>query len=163
MDMIIDSLFNARRNVKCYIANYKHELLFYREITRSFLTTPCKWLWNDSHTHSFFENWLILKFGKTFSVLALKYEYEVNCQEKSRFYKFISKRRTISLMHNSILRSIWLNFMAICLVFIGSFKLFTFFFPLDFQLFRPEHHWRDLSSRNAHLVHQNWYRISFTF
>jgi hypothetical protein len=37
------------------------------------------------------------------------------------------------------------------------------FFSSDFQLFRPEYHWRDLSSRNAHLVHQNWYRISFTF
>jgi hypothetical protein len=31
-----------------------------------------------------------------------------------------------------------------------------------FQLFWPEHHWRDFSSRNAHLVHQNWYRVSFT-
>jgi hypothetical protein len=31
-----------------------------------------------------------------------------------------------------------------------------------FPSFRPEHHWRDLISRNAHLVHQNWYRISFT-
>jgi hypothetical protein len=34
---------------------------------------------------------------------------------------------------------------------------------INFQLFRPEYHWRDLSSPNAHLVHQNWYRISFTF
>jgi hypothetical protein len=33
----------------------------------------------------------------------------------------------------------------------------------DFQLFWPEYHWRDLSSRNAHLVHQNWYRMSFAF
>jgi hypothetical protein len=30
------------------------------------------------------------------------------------------------------------------------------------SFFRPEYHWRYLSSRNAHLVHQNWYRISFT-
>jgi hypothetical protein len=29
------------------------------------------------------------------------------------------------------------------------------FFFSDFQLFRPEHHWRDWSSRNSHLVHQN--------
>jgi hypothetical protein len=29
------------------------------------------------------------------------------------------------------------------------------------QFIRPEHHWRDLICRNAHLVHQNWYRISF--
>jgi hypothetical protein len=28
--------------------------------------------------------------------------------------------------------------------------------PPDFQLFWPEHHLRDFSSRNAHLVHQNW-------
>jgi hypothetical protein len=31
------------------------------------------------------------------------------------------------------------------------------------QLFQPQYHCRDLSSRNAHLVHENWYRISFTF
>jgi hypothetical protein len=31
-----------------------------------------------------------------------------------------------------------------------------------FPTFRPEHHWRDLIRRNAHLVYQNWYRISFT-
>jgi hypothetical protein len=37
------------------------------------------------------------------------------------------------------------------------------FFFSDFQLFRPEHHRRDLSSWNAHLVHQNCLRISFTF
>jgi hypothetical protein len=48
--------------------------------------------------------------------------------------------------------------MALCLVFIRLlFHIFS-----DFQLFRPEHHWRDLSSRNAHLVHQNWWRIYFT-
>jgi hypothetical protein len=63
----------------------------------------------------------------------------------------------ISLMHSSILRRIWLNLMTPCLGFLpGSFTVFTFFW---FQLFRPEHHWRDFL--NAHLVHQNWYRISF--
>jgi hypothetical protein len=36
------------------------------------------------------------------SVLALKYEYELNCQEKSKFRKFISKRRIISLRHSII-------------------------------------------------------------
>jgi hypothetical protein len=46
--------------------------------------------------------------------------------------------------------------------FPGSCTVFTIFLS-DFQLFQPEYHWRDLSSRNAHLVHQNWYRISFTF
>jgi hypothetical protein len=49
--------------------------------------------------------------------------------------------------------TIWVFFSAL----IESSQCF-----LDFQLFRPEYHWRDLSSRNAHLVHQNWYRISFT-
>jgi hypothetical protein len=79
----------------------------------------------------------------------------------SKFCKFISKRKIISLMHSSILRRIWLNFMALCLVFIRRLFQFSHFFS-DFQLFRPEHHWRDLSSRNVHLVHQNCYRISFT-
>ena len=36
-----------------------------------------------------------------------------NCKEKSKSYKFISKRRIISLMHSSILRWFWLNFMAL--------------------------------------------------
>jgi hypothetical protein len=63
-------------------------------------------------------------------------------------------------MHSSILQRIWLNFMAQYLVFSALIE-FSLFFP-DFQLFRPKYHWRDLSSRNAHLVHQNWYRISFT-
>jgi hypothetical protein len=57
------------------------------------------------------------------------------------------------IRHSSILRRIWLNFMALCLVFIRRLFQFSHFFP-DFQPFRPEHHWRDLSSRNAHLVHQ---------
>jgi hypothetical protein len=39
---------------------------------------------------------------------------------------------------------------------------FSHFFLSDFQFFRPEYHWRDLISPNAHLVHQNWYRVSFT-
>jgi hypothetical protein len=37
-----------------------------------------------------------------------------------------------------------------------ALSVFTFFFSSDFQPFRPEHNWRDLSSRNEHLVHQNW-------
>jgi hypothetical protein len=45
--------------------------------------------------------------------------------------------------------------------FFGSFYSFHNF--SDLQLFRPEYHWRDLISRDAHLVHWNWYRISFTF
>jgi hypothetical protein len=48
---------------------------------------------------------------------------------------------------------------------IGFYRLFYSFYTLfsDFQLFWHEYHWRDLVSRNAHLVHQNWYRISFHF
>jgi hypothetical protein len=38
----------------------------------------------------------------------------------------------------------------------------NFIFFSAFQLFRPEHHWRDfINSWNAHLVHQYWYHISF--
>jgi hypothetical protein len=46
-------------------------------------------------------------------------------------------------------------------VFFGSYTVFTIFD--GFSTFWRECHWRDLISRNAHLVHQNWYRISFTF
>jgi hypothetical protein len=53
--------------------------------------------------------------------------------------------------------------MALCLVFIGSFVVFTFFLFLISIFFRPEHHQRELISRNVHLVHQNWYRISLTW
>jgi hypothetical protein len=60
----------------------------------------------------------------------------------------------------SILRRIWLNFMAQHFGLFSAFNIFHNF--LDFQLFRPEYHWKDLISRNAHLVHQNWYRISCT-
>jgi hypothetical protein len=50
-------------------------------------------------------------------------------KKKNKFYKFISKRRSISLIHSSILRRIWLNFMAKYLVF-SAFIQFS-----DFQLF----------------------------
>jgi hypothetical protein len=72
------------------------------------------------------------------------------CQDKNKFYKFISKWMIISFIHSSILRRIWLSFMAQYLVFSALIQ----FSQSDFQLFRPEYHWRDLSSRNAHLVHQ---------
>jgi hypothetical protein len=39
----------------------------------------------------------------------------------------------------------------------------TPFHDTIFVFFWPEYHWRDLSSWNAHLVHQNWYCISFTY
>jgi hypothetical protein len=65
-------------------------------------------------------------------------------------------------MHSSILRQICLSFIA---QYSGAFVLallqFSHFFRVS-NFFRPEYHWRDLISRNVHLVHQNWYRISFT-
>jgi hypothetical protein len=45
---------------------------------------------------------------------------------------------------------------------VGSYTDFHKKIP-TFPLFRPEYHCRDLGSRNAHLVHQNLYRISFPF
>jgi hypothetical protein len=57
--------------------------------------------------------------------------------------------------HSSIIQRIWLNFMALCFGFHPTLFQFSLLFS-DFQLFRPEHHWRNLGSRNAHLVHQNW-------
>jgi hypothetical protein len=94
-------------------------------------------------------------FGICFETRICKqHEYELNCQDRSKLYKFISKRMIISLRHSSILRRIWLNFMTLCLVLIR--RLSQFHFLSDFPLFRPEHHWRDLSSRNAHLVRQHW-------
>jgi hypothetical protein len=48
------------------------------------------------------------------------------------------------------------TFLFISNVIVSSTALSVFtFFPPDFHLFRPEHHRRDVSSRNAHLVHQN--------
>ena len=44
--------------------------------------------------------------------------------------------------------------------FFSSFTVFAIYFSA-FQLFRPEYHWRDLTSRNEHLVHQDWCRIGF--
>jgi hypothetical protein len=44
--------------------------------------------------------------------------------------------------------------------FHGSHSFYDIFFT-DVQPLRPEHHWRDLICQNTHLVHQNWYLISF--
>jgi hypothetical protein len=55
---------------------------------------------------------------------------------KCNFCRFISKQRIISLRHSSILRLIWLNFTALCLVFI---RLLFQFSPISskFPFFRP--------------------------
>jgi hypothetical protein len=60
------------------------------------------------------------------SGLALKYEYELNCQEKIR--KIIPPKGVISLRHSSILRRIRLNFMALCLIFIQRRFQFSHFY-----------------------------------
>jgi hypothetical protein len=52
----------------------------------------------------------------------------------------------------------WLKFMAHCLVSIDSFSCHLFCIS---SFFWPEHHWRDIISQNAHLVHHNWYHIRF--
>jgi hypothetical protein len=44
---------------------------------------------------------------------------------------------------------------------IWYFRLFLTIFGLP-TFFRPKYHWRDYSSRNAHLVHQNGKHICFT-
>jgi hypothetical protein len=60
-------------------------------------------------------------------VLVLKYEYELNFQETSKFCKFISKQRIISLKHSSIVQQIWLRFVALCFVFIRLLFQFSSF------------------------------------
>jgi hypothetical protein len=97
---------------------------------------------------------LYSQFAKYFGT-CFKIRIWIELLKKSKFCKFISKRRIIFLRHSSIIRLIWLNFTALWLVFIRRLFQFSHFFFLDFQHFRPEHHWRNLSSRNAHLVHQN--------
>jgi hypothetical protein len=56
-----------------------------------------------------------------------------------------------------------ISWHSICFFFSALVHFWRFFLFSHFQLFRAGYHWKDLSSRNAHLVHQNWYRISFTF
>jgi hypothetical protein len=77
-------------------------------------------------------------FAKYFGT-CLKYEYEYNCQEKSKFNQFFLKQTIISLMHTFILRHIVLNFIAECLVssalirflhFVFGFPIFSAWVPL---------------------------------
>jgi hypothetical protein len=82
----------------------------------------------------------------------LSYDFVVRHQ----IYISINYIRNIVLMHSSILRRIWLNFMAQYLVFFSALLYFSQFF--GFPTFSAR---VPLISRNAHLVHQNWYRISF--
>jgi hypothetical protein len=70
-------------------------------------------------------------------------------------------------IHSSILRRVCLNFTRMCLGYFsfqaGAAVLELHIFISDFQLFWPEHHLCNFISGNAHLVHQSWYRFSFTF
>jgi hypothetical protein len=51
--------------------------------------------------------------------------------------------------------------MTLSIGFYWHLHRFYFFWISIFFLL--EHHWRELISRNFHLVYQNWYRITFTF
>ena len=74
-------------------------------------------------------------------------------------YIIISKLRIISLRHSSdpskFLAPIFWHYID----YFHRVLLSYFGFPT----FRFEHHWRDIICRNAHLVHQNWYRIRFIY
>jgi hypothetical protein len=51
--------------------------------------------------------------------------------KKSKFHTFIYKRRIISLMHSSIVRRIWLNFMVQYLGFRLFYTFHDFFFRIS--------------------------------
>jgi hypothetical protein len=83
-------------------------------------------------------------------------------------YKYIQYRFeifilvTVRQLFNSQLKSSFKYYTQICYsyTFLRQNKILTFIFS-DFQIFRPGYHWRDLISRNAHLVLQDWYRIGY--
>jgi prepilin signal peptidase PulO-like enzyme (type II secretory pathway) len=54
---------------------------------------------------------------------------------RKQFYKFISKRRIISLMYSFALPRIWRHFMALYLFFIYLFFYFLFFFFAHYVIF----------------------------
>jgi hypothetical protein len=74
--------------------------------------------------------------------------YSIREREREREYGVCANHHIVSSVE---------HFITLCFSALLQFSQF-----FGFQLFRPEYHWRDLISRNAHLVHQNWYRISFT-
>jgi hypothetical protein len=71
----------------------------------------------------------------------------ISCQERFRFYEFISKWMIVSFVHSSILWRIWLHFMAFYLDFLGG--LYSHNISI-FQMFWPGHYWGDISCWNAH-------------
>jgi hypothetical protein len=91
----------------------------------------------------------------TVSTWRFLHEYELKCQEKSKFYKFISKRWIISLMHKYILRRIWLHFMAYCFVFKTLYNQIMFRISSCFGL--------SFIEETQFVEMHNWNRMSFTF
>jgi hypothetical protein len=74
-----------------------------------------------------------------------------------------SRKKQNSVMKwSQIRRRIELKYIRVIILRFESkylYNIYLFGFP---NFFRTDHHWRDLNSRNAHLVHQNWYCISLT-
>jgi hypothetical protein len=102
-----------------------------------------------------------LKFCFITQLTERKYGHEFNCPKSLDFFQIIWKQRIISLMQSSIIRQIWLHITELCLGGVLS-GLYSHNIS-DFHFFRPGHHWKDIICRNAHLVHQNWYRVSCEF
>jgi hypothetical protein len=104
------------------------------------------------------DNVLVLHFNPCVEASAgtcFKIQIWIELLKKSKFHKFISKRRIISL---TIALS-FNRFGSILVTLFGfhptAFSEFSNFF-FRFSKFLSEFHWRDLSSPNEHLVHQNW-------
>jgi hypothetical protein len=94
--------------------------------------------------------WLYLRQGAILSALLLKghgHRFSGNC-----FYSLQCIINVFPIIRQNahVMWPVkrWFRFSSD-----GSFS-FHIFFP-DVQFFRPEHHWRDLSIWNVHLVHQN--------
>jgi hypothetical protein len=62
----------------------------------------------------------------------------------------------------AILRRILAQFHGTVFGFFSALLQFSHFFGVGFPTFSARVPLKRLSSRNAHLVYQNWYRISFT-
>jgi hypothetical protein len=83
-------------------------------------------------------------------------------RKKSKFCKFISKRKIIFLRHSSILRRLWMNFIALSLVLIQrllQFSHFSFVFPNFFDMSINKDTW----IVKMHICCINIVNICFTF
>jgi hypothetical protein len=95
--------------------------------------------------------WYLLKIMNMNNAVKKKANFINSCKNEGL------SPSSIALSFDGFSSILWLS----VLVFIGYFTVITFFF--GFPTFSVEHHWRDLISRNPHLVHPIWYRICFTF